>query len=327
MRKKYLSLVFLWLGILVSLQAQTLEGVFSFQGEETVASTIQLTAIGGQPFEGTAAGSLLAYGFVETVSTANEYTDVTALTLGQHEASLEAGSSLKLSASFSPAEVDNQAVGWFSSDPSVVTVKDGTISALKAGNAVISVVSASGIFSDRCDITVTKSGSDPVPEPDPILVTGVSLEPQEALLKVGETIELEATVSPQNADDKRVEWISSDENVATVQAGVVTAVATGTAVVRVTTVDGGYTATCTVTVSAAPTSIDNVSGGNNVSLVDDYLHLELQKPQIVYIFNVSGKVCDVVQSQSGLNTVSMQKYPAGIYFVRMENKVVKVVKR
>ncbi|WP_300762576.1 T9SS type A sorting domain-containing protein, partial [uncultured Parabacteroides sp.] len=57
------------------------------------------------------------------------------------------------------------------------------------------------------------------------------------------------------------------------------------------------------------------------------LHLVVQKPQTIYILDVSGKVCSVILCQSGQSTVPMQKYPAGIYFVRMENRVVKVVKR
>lgn len=61
----------------------------------------QLTAIAGQPFEKTVAGSPLSYGFIETVSTTNEYTNVTALTLGEHEASVEVGESVQLSATMS----------------------------------------------------------------------------------------------------------------------------------------------------------------------------------------------------------------------------------
>ena len=111
------------------------------------------------------------------------------------------------------------------------------------------------------------------------------------------------------------------------QDGVVTAMDAGTATISVTTVDGGYKATCTVTVNDDPTSVENVGDGNCVSLVGDYLHLELQKPQVVHILNVGGKMCDIIQCQSGQSTVSMQEYPAGIYFVRMEREVVKVVKR
>jgi len=48
-----------------TLQAQTLEGCFSFQGEEATTSAIQLTAIGGQPYEGITVEAPLSYGFIE----------------------------------------------------------------------------------------------------------------------------------------------------------------------------------------------------------------------------------------------------------------------
>ena len=251
----------------------------------------------------------------------NEYTDVLALTLSREEASLAVGEEIELTAIFSPEVVDNPAVSWFSSDPKVATIKDGTVSAKSRGTVVVTVVSAYGVYADECNITVTQSESEPIP------VTGVVLEPEEVMLEIGRTLELEATVLPQDADDKRVEWSSSDERVATVLDGVVTAMGVGTATISVTTVDGGYEAACMVTVDDDPTSIENVSEGNSVFFVDGSLHLDLQKPQTVYILDVSGKVCDVIQCQSGQSTVSMQKYSVGIYFVRMDNQVVKVVKR
>lgn len=58
--------------ILFPLRAQTLDGTFSFQGAGTVTSTTQLTAIGGQPFEGSSVEAPLSYGFIEILSTANE---------------------------------------------------------------------------------------------------------------------------------------------------------------------------------------------------------------------------------------------------------------
>lgn len=203
--------------ILFPLQAQTLEGSFSCQGEEATASTVQWTAIAGQPFGGTDAGSPLSYGFVENVSVVNEYTNMRALTLSQHKASIEEGESLQLVVSFTPEVVDNPTISWFSSDPTVATIKDGTVLAKSRGTVVVTAVSACGVYSDACQITVTQS------EPDPIPVTGVVLEPEEVTLDIGGTLELEVTVLPQNADDKRVEWDSSDELVATVRDGVVTA--------------------------------------------------------------------------------------------------------
>lgn len=73
----------------------------------------QLTAIAGQPFEGTVAGSPLSYGFIDTVSTTNEYTNVTALTLGEHEASVEVGESVQLSATMSIVPMQKYPAGIY----------------------------------------------------------------------------------------------------------------------------------------------------------------------------------------------------------------------
>ena len=79
-------------------------------------------------------------------------------------------------------------------------------------------------------------------------VTGITLDQDAIELNEGETATIEATVTPENATDKTVTWTSSDENVATVVNGVVTAVAGGEAVI--TAQVGEFTATCTVTVVA-----------------------------------------------------------------------------
>ena len=81
-------------------------------------------------------------------------------------------------------------------------------------------------------------------------VTSVTLDKTTCDLLAGETIQLSATVNPGYADNKAITWTSNAESVATVDAnGLVTAKAEGTAIITVTTEDGGKTAQCVVTVS------------------------------------------------------------------------------
>ena len=68
----------------------------------------------------------------------------------------------------------------------------------------------------------------------------------------GEDAVLTATVSPSDATNKNVTWSSTDDSVATVTNGAVHAVAPGSATIKVTTSDGGFVASCTVTVNALP---------------------------------------------------------------------------
>ncbi len=91
---------------------------------------------------------------------------------------------------------------------------------------------------------VAACGGDETPKD--IAVTGVTLDQTDATLKIGETVKLTATVSPQNAAQKTVTWTSSSNEIATVSGGTVTAVKTGSA--TITASAGGKKATCTVNV-------------------------------------------------------------------------------
>lgn len=82
-------------------------------------------------------------------------------------------------------------------------------------------------------------------------VTGVSLNASQGELTVGGKVTLTATVSPGDATNPAVMWSSSAPTVASVANGVVTALAAGNAVITVTTVDGGFTASYNLTVKAA----------------------------------------------------------------------------
>ncbi len=105
----------------------------------------------------------------------------------------------------------------------------------------------------------TEDPTDPPPPPETGRrpVTGVSLSPANLQLAPGESDTLTAIVEPSNADNKNVTWETADPNVATVTASgnnkaVIEAVEVGETVITVTTEDGGFTATCNVTVKTDP---------------------------------------------------------------------------
>ena len=94
-------------------------------------------------------------------------------------------------------------------------------------------------------------------------VTSVSLNKDSLTLDVGGTATLTATITPSNATNQNVTWSSDNESVATVDTnGKVTAVAPGTATITVTTVDGGKTATCAVTVNPVQYTVTVQTDGN-----------------------------------------------------------------
>lgn len=82
-----------------------------------------------------------------------------------------------------------------------------------------------------------------------VKATGVTLNKSQVTLDINETFQLVDTVKPNNAENSKVVWTSSNQSVATVdQDGLVTAKSYGKATITVTTEDGGFTATADVTV-------------------------------------------------------------------------------
>jgi uncharacterized protein (TIGR02145 family) len=90
-------------------------------------------------------------------------------------------------------------------------------------------------------------------------VTGITLNKDALNLSVGQEEVLEFTILPSNANNKKVSWTSNNPEVATVLFGVVSAKKEGTAIITVTTEDGGKTATCTVTVVATTIPVTGVT--------------------------------------------------------------------
>lgn len=145
--------------------------------------------------------------------------------------SVHAGNTAEFKASVLPADAYNKKVIWTSSDSNVASVDEkGKVTAHKPGGVLITATTEDGGFTESCTLTVTRA------------VTGVSLSQTEGILNKGETLTLEAVLAPSDATNKDVIWISSDEAVATVKDGVVTATGRGNAIITVKTADGGYTA-------------------------------------------------------------------------------------
>ncbi len=85
--------------------------------------------------------------------------------------------------------------------------------------------------------------------PSTIPVEGVCVNPTSLKLETGETKPVSASVLPVNASEPGISWSSSNPSVAAIDNGVVTALSSGEAIITVTSVDGGYTAQCAVTVT------------------------------------------------------------------------------
>lgn len=149
------------------------------------------------------------------------------------------------------AEIDKKVealkLSYSSSDPSVVMVDEhGNLVAVNAGTAEVALSSENGKIYDSGIITVV------------VTPTGISM-PDTVTLSMGTNINasVEATVVPEDATDVVIEYVSSDEAIATVDnTGYITAVAAGEADITASVVDTGLAATCHVIVTPAIESLD-----------------------------------------------------------------------
>ena len=204
----------------------------------------------------------------------------TSISLNQTSSTLHTGDNLQLSATVLPSNADDKSVTWTTSNPSVATVSsNGLVTAISAGNAIITAKTADGSnLSATCAITVKQ------------LATSISLNKTSETLYMGNTLQLIATVYPSTTSDKSVSWSSSNTAVATVSSdGLVTPKSTGTATITVRTEDGSnLTAQCIVTVKQYATSITlsetdiSINTGNTFQLSATVLPSTTSNPSVTW---------------------------------------------
>ena len=163
---------------------------------------------------------------------------VASVVLNMHSATIVVTGTAQLAATPSPTDATNKSVSWTSSDNTIAKVSaTGLVTGVAVGAATITATTADGGFKDTCAVTVV------------VPVTGLSLSASTATCAVNGSCQLTAAVKPANATNQAVAWSSSNTSVATVSsAGLVTGAAVGSATITATTVDGGYTATCALSV-------------------------------------------------------------------------------
>lgn len=153
-----------------------------------------------------------------------EYVPVASVTISQTSATLKVGETLQLTATVLPENATFKEVAWQANLPEYATVKDGLVT-IKAypPDGEIWVYAVSGtVVSKECYITV---------EEEYVPITGITLSQTSASgLNPAETLQLTATVLPENATNKQVTWISSS-GIATVEDGLVTVVGLGSATI------------------------------------------------------------------------------------------------
>lgn len=168
---------------------------------------------------------------------------VTGISLNKTTVELKPGETSQLTATVLPQNASNAEVTWYSDKENIATVsQSGLVTAVAPGEATVHAVTADGGKMASC---LVKVGTP---------VKGITLSMSSANLYAGDpSLDISATLYPSDATEKSLEWVSSDPAVASVISGaalraVIKPLKPGKTTVTATTKDGGFTASCEVTV-------------------------------------------------------------------------------
>lgn len=245
------------------------------------------------------------------ITVVNDIVIVTGVTLDQSTASIDIDATVQLTATIAPADATDKSVTWSSSDEAIATVDaTGLVTGIAAGTATITVTTNDGSHTATSEITVN---------PDVIKVTGVTLDQSSATIDVAATVQLTASVEPNDASDKSVTWSSSDETIATVDAnGLVTGVAAGISTITVTTSDGGFTASAEITVELV--NAVNILSATSFKIYPNpatkQLMIEGNGITSVSLFTPAGNLLKMVKQdiQKGIDVSALE---SGMYLLKI----------
>jgi uncharacterized protein YjdB len=235
---------------------------------------------------------------------------VNSVSLNKIELMLIEGDSEKLIATIAPLDATYKDIDWISSDESIVAVDShGKVTALKSGVALITVIAHDNGKKDVCAVVV---------EPNIVSVTGVTLDKTSLTLIKGEFETLTAKVVPLDATNMELIWKSSNVTIASVDTnGKITAHEPGSTTISVTTVDGGKTAKCEVTVKVV--SVTGVTL-NNTSLTID----ENESETLIATIEPSNATNKNVSWKSGDNNIATVDSKGKVFGVNAGNTTITV---
>jgi len=194
--------------------------------------------------------------------------EVESMTISNSSATMAPNETTTLSATVSPDNAFNKKIIWTSSNTEVATINNSTsavtvssgtsvtINAKASGTATITATAEGTTITKTCTITVTQP------------VTKITLSRTSASLTTGGTTTIIATVEPENATNKTINWTTSNSSRATVsptstesgESVTVRAISTGSVTITATTADGtNLSATCSINVSAPTVSVTGIS--------------------------------------------------------------------
>ena len=247
----------------VSLKGMRIEAVYADGSKrETTAYRVENTALTA----GNHSITVSYHGAKTSFQVTVKDIPVTSLKLNKQSATLHPDESAALQADIQPANATDKSIAWKSSNSAVASVDEkGRVTALKSGTAVISAVMKNGLRAE-CKITVK------------IAVDYVQLDSAYKDVYVTQTGQLNATVYPEDATNKKVKWRSTNTSVVRVdQTGHYKALKSGFAYIYATSEDNEHIERfCEINVNVPPVEVNiqesslNLKRGQSYQLNSSY---------------------------------------------------------
>ena len=237
------------------------------------------------------------------------------ITLDMTTVSLRATETIMLVATILPETTANKSVTWNSSNESVAIVdENGVVTAIAVGEATITTTTTDGSnLSASCKVTVV-----------PTLVVSIEVTPNSVEAEENSEVQLSVNILAENATYKSVEWSSSNDAIASVNAnGLVKIRMEGNVVITATTTDGtNLSATCSINVYSG---IDGVNGNDVIvaTIGDNIVVKNAPLGSNVIVYAADG--CILASEIATDGDVVVKAPVKGVYIVAIDGKSFKVM--
>lgn len=164
---------------------------------------------------------------------------ITSIEISISELEIETNVPVEISTIIEPANYNTSNLQWISSNPEIIIVENGVITALAEGESTIYVINDNGVKSNEISVYST------------VRIKEITISKQNLDIEIGKTETLLATITPENATNKNLIWKSSNEDIAAVdENGTVTGNNVGECTISVSSNDESIVAECKVKVKA-----------------------------------------------------------------------------
>ena len=237
---------------------------------------------------------------------------VTGITLDPPTLKLPLGTSGTVTAAVLPENATNKTVTWTAEPADAVELTDNkngscTVKALTKGTVTVTAKTEDGEKTAACEVECTVS------------VTGIALDQETATIEFEKTVTLTATVTPEEASDKTVNWTAEPTDAVELTDNgngtcVVKGLKVGDAVVKATTADGGYEDACTVKVT--PVAVKGITlspatqeltlgGSKNITVTFDPVNAS--DKEVTWSFTPEETHLTVTKNEDGTYAIAADK--------------------